>query len=89
MAFNVSILDKSVFGNLRSVAISAVADANSGVIVTGLSVIYGMAVTPHSAATNGQNFKRNLNAASAAAQGSIMASSCANGEVFHIVAWGK
>ena len=89
MAFTVSVIDQSVFGNKRQVALSCTADANSGVINTTLADIHGFSVSRVSAATNGQNFKRNKNAAGTATPGSIMASSCANGEDFFIIAYGR
>jgi hypothetical protein len=89
MAFTVAVIDKTVVGNKRQVALSCTADANSGVIDTTLSSIDGFSVSVVSAATNGQNFKRNIAADGSASPGKIMASSCANGEDFFIIAYGR
>ena len=88
MAFSNSILYQTMWGNKKVVAISMVADANSGSITTGLSVVESVQATVVSAATGAQKFKMNLSAASAAANGSIMVSSCTNGDVFQVLAIG-
>lgn len=89
MAYTASIIKNSTFGDMRVVMISCTADGVSGVIVTGLAKVFGMSVTPVSSASFSlSKFHRNVNAASATANGSIMASSCANGDDFFIVAYG-
>jgi hypothetical protein len=89
MAFTNTIVKQSVFGDMRVILYEITADANSGVINTGLSYIYSVQATVKSAATNGQNFKANKNAAGAASNGDIMASSCANGQEFYLTVYGR
>lgn len=89
MAFTVTKLDGSVFGNKRVAILQVTADAASGVITTGLSVVDSVSLCPVSMATAAIKLKRNLSAASAAALGSIMVSSAASGDLFEIVCYGK
>lgn len=89
MAFTNSRLIRNIEGNKVVEYWDVTADAASGVIATGLSVIEAIAgVTPVSMATAAAKFIKNTNAASAAANGSIMVSSAANGDHFVIVAVG-
>lgn len=89
MAFTNTRSLRTVWGNKVVEFWNVTADANSGVISTGLSVVEVIGgVTVVSAATGAQKFKANLNAASAAANGSIMCSSCTAGDNFIVVAVG-
>lgn len=89
MSFTNTRLIRNVQGNKVVEYWSVTADANSGVITTGLSVIEAIGgITVVSAATGSQKFKMNLSAASATANGSIMVSSCTGGDQFVVVAIG-
>lgn len=89
MAFTNTRLVRNIEGAKIVEYWDVTADANSGSISTGLSVIEAIAgVTVVSAATGAQKFKANLNAASAAANGSILVSSCTSGDRFIVVAIG-
>ena len=89
MAFSAASVEQSVFGNKRMVSFILTADANSGAVATGLSIIDAVSVTPKSCATTAPKFKINLSAASAAANGSLFGSSCTSGDEFYVVAYGK
>lgn len=89
MAFTKTALFTTVMGNKRQVALEVTADANSGAVDSGLSVIEAINVGVISAATGAQKFKRNLNSAGTALNGSIFMSSCTNGDVFHVIATGR
>jgi hypothetical protein len=65
------------------------ADANSGAVDTGLSVIEGIMTSVKSAATGSQKFKANLNSALTALPGSLFVSSCTNGDDFYVTVFGR
>lgn len=88
MAFTATKLYQYNEGNKVLIAYDVTADANSGAISTGLSVVEAVIATVQSAATGGQKFKRNLSAASATANGTIMCSSCTSGDAFTVIAIG-
>lgn len=88
MAFTATKLYQYNSGNKVVIAYDVTADANSGVVVTGLNVVEAIFTSVQSAATGSQNFKRNKNASGTAANGSIMVSSCTNGDLFHLIAIG-
>ncbi len=90
MAFTVTKLYQYSEGNKVCIAFDVTADANSGVISTGLNVVEAVIATPVSCVTvvPMPKFRRNLSAASATANGSIMVSSCTNGDAFTVIAIG-
>jgi hypothetical protein len=89
MAFSKTELFNSVFGNKRVVGMTVSADANSGAVDSGLSVIDALLTAVQSAATGAQKFKKNLNSGATALNGSIFCSSCTNGDDFFVVAIGR
>lgn len=89
MAFTATNLFTSVFGNKRVVGLLVTADANSGAVDSGLSVIEAITVGVVSAATGAQKFKKNLNSGATALNGSIFMSSCTNGDAFNVVVYGR
>jgi hypothetical protein len=89
MAFSKTQLFTTVFGNKRVVGLSVVADANSGAVDSGLSVIDAVLTGVSSAATGAQKFKKNKNSAGTALNGSIFMSSCTSGDDFFVVVIGN
>lgn len=91
MAYTATLLMRAVHGNERVEHYLVTADAASGVIVTGLGYINALQVTINSATTTtAARWKANLNAASAAANGSVMASSVvASGDCFYLSVFGR
>lgn len=89
MAFTATLIKNTVFGNQRVCQYDVTADAASGSVVTGLSVVDSIAVAPISMATAGCKFKKNLNDASAAANGTVFVSSAANGDNFFLTVYGR
>jgi hypothetical protein len=89
MAFTKSVDFTTIFGNKKVVGLTITADANSGAVDTGLSVIEHVQATVISAATGAQKFKKNLNSGATASNGSLMMSSCTNGDAFHVVCIGR
>jgi hypothetical protein len=88
MAFTATVQFKTVFGNKRAVSLLVTADANSGAVDTGLSVIDAVYVGVVSAATGAQKFKKNVNSGATALNGSLMMSSCTNGDAFNVLCVG-
>lgn len=88
MAFTVTLVKHNVAGNERISIYDVTADAASGVIGTNIGVVDGIAISPISMATAGIKLKPNLSAASSAANGNIMASSCASGDRFFVTVFG-
>lgn len=89
MAYTFSQIYVTSWGNKKVQAISVTADAASGAILTGLSVVEAVVgITLQSAATAGFKVKANINSAAAASNGSVFVSSAANGDVFTIVVSG-
>lgn len=92
MAFTVTRIHNTVFGDRRAFFLEVTADANSGVIDPGgighVTAIGGFAPISMSSASE-PKLKRNLNAASAASQGMIMASGFTNGDAFTCVVYGR
>lgn len=89
MAFSKASVIQSVFGNKRAVMMTVTADANSGAVDTGLSVIEGISVAVKSAVTGSQKFKANLNSGGTALPGSLFMSSCTSGDDFYVTVYGK
>lgn len=89
MAFTKSVDFTTVWGNKKVVGLQVTADANSGAVDTGLSVIESVYVGVISAATGAQKFKINKNSGATASNGSLMMSSCTNGDAFHVVCIGR
>lgn len=89
MAYVTSGVVQSVHGNHRVVVGVIAADAASGAVDVGLSVIVGGAVAPKSAATASPSIKFNQNSAGTALNGSVFIKSAANGDDFHFVLFGR
>lgn len=88
MAFTASILKQSVHGDERVIHYSVLADAASGAVATGLSIIHQVMTSPQSLTTAIYKVKMNTNAASAAANGSVMISSVASGDTLFLTVFG-
>lgn len=89
MAYTASGLVSTVWGNKQVRFINVTADAASGSVTTGLSVVDVAFVQNVSAATAAFKVKVNLSAASAALGGSVMVSSATSGDNFVLVAIGR
>lgn len=89
MAFDVTTLFTTVYGNKRVVALDVTADAASGAVTTGLSVVDAVTMGPISCATAAFKIKINQNSAATALNGSLFVSSAADGDNFYIVAHGR
>ena len=91
MAYTVSGLASTVFGNERVLHLQVTADGVSGVVATGLNYIYTCQATINSmVTTTAMRIKINTGAASAVVNGSLFISSVGgNGDVFFLTVYGR
>jgi hypothetical protein len=89
MAYSVTTIRETVFGNQRVTQLQVTADAASGAVDAQMGVVESVQVTPISMATAAGKFKPNLNAASAASNGNVFVSSVAAGDVFFMTVYGR
>lgn len=90
MAFTVTVVNRTVMGNKRVDLLDVTADAQSGVVATGMKYVDAFSVGPVSMATVSLvKFRPNIGADSAAANGSIMVSGSASGDRFFLTVYGK
>lgn len=88
MAFTVSNMGNSVFGNKVAKFLRVTADAADGSVVTGLGVVENVSLGPQSMATASVRIKMNLTGAGTAANGSLTCSGVASGDVFNLLCIG-
>ena len=84
-----SVLQNTVFGNLRAVVVSCTADAASGVIDTGLGNIIAFTWGPVSMATGAATLKKNLGSGATAVPGRVNFNSMATGDAFFLIVYGN
>ena len=90
MAFSATRQYRFAEGNKYRECWQITADAASGSIQTGLSVIDAIdGIVPVSMATAAAKFKANFNSGATAANGFVFVSSCASGDVFNVVCIGR
>jgi len=89
MAFTTETISKSVFGNKRVTVTSCSIDSASGNVDTGLALIEWFSVQPISMATTSGSFKKNVGSGATARNGIFNLNSCASGDVFYLVAYGR
>jgi hypothetical protein len=89
MAYTATILKQSVHGDERVIHYSVLADAASGSVATGLSVIHQVQTSPQSLTTAIYKVKANRNGADTAAlNGTVLISSIASGDVLLMTVYG-
>jgi hypothetical protein len=84
-----SVLQNTVFGNLRTLVMSCTADAASGIIETGLGNVVAYSWGPISMATGAATIKKNLGSAATAIPGRINYNSMATGDSFFLIVYGN
>lgn len=89
MAYTVSVSNKTVYGNQRVHHLAITADAATGTIATGLSVVEGLSVAPDSMATAAVKLRKNALPAGTASAGSVAVSGAANGDAFFLTVYGR
>lgn len=90
MAYTATLVKNDVQGSTRVKVFDVTADAASGVVDSGHSIVLWHQVSPISMATMSLvKFRPNINAASAASNGNIMVSGAASGDRFFLTVYGK
>jgi hypothetical protein len=89
MAFTVSMLAKTVFGDERVQHYKVTADAASGTVDTGLGVLTNLHWSPASCATGAFVVRMNANAAGTASNGTVGVSCAASGDGFYLTVYGR
>lgn len=89
MAFNNSLIERSVFGNKAVQFYSCVADAATGTIVTGLNSVSAIQVTLKSASTAAVKFKINTLESGTAAAGTIAVTGAVSGDEYYVTVYGS
>lgn len=89
MAYTATLLKQDVEGSQRVVQFLVTADAASGSVATGLGFINCLAVGTNSCTTGAFKVKANLDATSAAANGTVFVSSITSGDAFYLTVWGR
>ena len=88
MAWDVSVNEKTVFGNFRAHIISFTADSAECNLTTGFSRVIGFAVGQKSFSTAALKFKQNVNSTGTASLGTIGISGAASGDVGFVTVFG-
>lgn len=89
MAYTTTELKNTVLGDLRVRMLSIAADAVSGVVDAGMSVVVQAMLSPVSMATSGVKVKINATTAAAAQAGKINVADAASGDVFYLTVYGR
>ncbi len=89
MAFTVTKLSDTVFGNKRVTAFSVLADAATQAISTGHRYVDFVQVTPKSCTSAAFKTKINVNASGTAANGTVAVTGVASGDEFYMTVYGK
>ena len=89
MAFTITSVAKTVFGNKRVVDFRVTADAATQAIDTGLGFVESAIFTPESMTTAAGKMRLNQLAAGTASAGYIAISGVASGDVFYLKVFGQ
>lgn len=90
MAFTVTTISKTVFGNKRVVTLDVTADAATQNVAPGLAFVEAVLVTPWSLTTAAIKVKPNIEVSGGAASlGNVAVSGAVNGDRFFITAIGR
>lgn len=88
MAWDCSVIEKTVFGNKRVHILSITADSAEANINTGLSVVHAYSIGPCTMATTALSLFKNVLSTGTAANGYIAASAAAANDVFYLTVFG-
>ena len=89
MAFTVSTVKKTVFGDMRVHILDVTADGAESNIDTGLEYVDAFAVGAQSIATSAFTLKENADSSGTASNGYVGVSGVASGDAFFITVYGK
>jgi hypothetical protein len=88
MAWTVSVVDKTVFGNKRVVALSCVADSAEAAVNTGLSIVDYFSAGAVSC-TSAPKIRMNVGSTSTAANGTLGCSGFVSGDIILLTVYGR
>ena len=89
MAYTSTEQKNEVFGASRVRFLKISADAVSGVVDSGMSVVYAAHISPISMATSGVKVKANASSASATQPGKVNVADAASGDDFYLTVYGR
>ena len=89
MAFNNSLLERSVFGNKAVQIYSCVADGATGTVVTGLQAVDAISVTFKSMSSGATKFKTNIGVSGTAIAGTVAVTGATSGDEFYMIVYGR
>lgn len=89
MAFNNTLLERTVHGNMQVQIYSCVADGATGFVTTGFNSIINAVPTPRSMATAGVKFKYNIGVSGTATAGTVAITGAATGDEFYLMVYGR
>lgn len=89
MAFNNSLLERTVQGNKQVQVYSCVADAATGFITTNLQSVDFMSVVFKSMSTGASKFKMNIGVSGTAIAGTVAVTGVASGDEFYLTVYGR
>lgn len=89
MAFSNSLLERTTFGNKSVAFYSCVADAATGSVNTGFSVVDHISYAPKSMTTAAAKFTKNAGPVGTSLAGYIAVTGVANGDEFYLTVYGR
>lgn len=89
MAYTVTTVKNTIWGDQRVIHYAITADATTQTVATGLGYIDGISVTAKSATSGLGKFKLNVNASGVAANGSFGMSSIVSGDEYYVTVYGR
>ena len=89
MAFDNSLLERTVLGNKQVQFYSCVADAATGVVATGFNAVDMIQVTYKSMTTGAGKFVMNEGAEGTAIAGTIAVTGVVDGDEFYMTVYGR
>jgi hypothetical protein len=89
MAFNNSILEKTVRGNHQVQVYSCVADGATGTIVTGFNSVVDFSMVSKSLTTGAVKFGRNALVSGTFTGGTIAVTGATSGDEFYLTVYGR
>lgn len=89
MAWSVTVVDKTVFGNKRAYTLNCIPDAATQAVATGLDYIDFFSVGIQSASTSAFKIYVNKDASGAVANGTLGCSGLVSGDNFFVTVYGR
>ena len=89
MAWTIGTIRKDVTGSAREVILSCTADSAEQALDTGLSFVYGCAISPVSLTSGAPKIRANVGSTSTALNGMLGCSGFTSGDVFIAIVKGR